>query len=243
MSAASPALYPAASLRVAGLTRLSSVDWPGRLVATVFLQGCPWECTYCHNPDLIPPRRPAAMSWAAVLEFLRSRVGLLDGVVFSGGEPTMQRALPAAIDDVRALGFAAGLHTGGAYPALLARMLPRLDWVGLDVKAAFADYTALTTRPSSGPAAEQSLSLVVANALVRRDGPHPLAYEVRTTVHPDLIDEAGVRALGRDLAERGATHWAVQRYRATGTRSGPATRPPLRLDDLPRELFSQLVVR
>ncbi|WP_159499455.1 anaerobic ribonucleoside-triphosphate reductase activating protein [Microbacterium sp. 18062] len=232
-----------AAPRVAGLSRFSTVDWPGMLVATIFLQGCPWDCVYCHNPDLIDPRRETDMSWVDVMAFLRSRTGLLDGVVFSGGEPTMQRALRPAIEEVRELGFAVGLHTAGAYPTLLARALPLVSWVGIDVKAAFAEYGAVTGRPRSGSAAERSLALVVANHLLRRGTPHPLAYEVRTTVHPDLIDDARLASLGRDIAERGATRWAVQRYRATGARSGAPAGRPLRLDDLPRELFAEVVVR
>lgn len=231
------------SLRIAGLTRLSTVDLPGALVATVFLQGCPWECVYCHNPDLIDPRSRGDIAWSEVLSFLRTRVGLLDGVVFSGGEPTMQRALGAAIDDVRRLGFRVGLHTGGPYPALLARILPRVDWVGIDAKARVDGYARVTGRPSSGRAAERSLDLVLANHLVRRGTARPLDYEVRTTVHPDLIDDRELGALGRDLADRGAEVWAVQRYRRTGARSGVPVRAELRLDDLPRDRFTELVVR
>lgn len=245
MTMAADNLAPSRSavLRVAGISRLSTVDWPGRLVATVFLQGCPWDCVYCHNPDLIDPRRETGTTWTEVTTFLRSRVGLLDGVVFSGGEPTMQRALQTAIEEVRALGFTVGLHTAGPYPTLLARVLPLVSWVGIDVKAPFAEYGAVTGRPRSGSAAERSLALVVANHLLRRGTPHPLAYEVRTTVHPDLIDDPGVASLGREIAGRGATRWAVQRYRATGARSGAPAGPPLRLDDLPRELFAEVVVR
>ncbi|MBZ4486786.1 anaerobic ribonucleoside-triphosphate reductase activating protein [Microbacterium sp. cx-55] len=213
------------------------------LVATVFLQGCPWDCVYCHNPDLIDPRTPGALTWPDVLTFLGTRTGLLDGVVFSGGEPTMQRGLGAAIDDVRRLGFSVGLHTGGPYPALLARILPKVDWIGIDVKARFAEYGQVTGRPSSGRAAERSLELVIANHLVRRDTPRPLGYEVRTTAHPDLTDDTGLAALGHDLAERGVETWALQRYRPTGARSGTPVRSALQFDELPRERFTEVIVR
>ncbi len=85
----------AASLRVGGLSPHSSCDWPGQLVATVFAQGCPWACAYCHNPHLLPARGSDEIAWEEVLAFLRTRRGLLDGVVFTGGEPTLQEALPA----------------------------------------------------------------------------------------------------------------------------------------------------
>ena len=136
-------------LRIAGVTAFSTVDWPGRMAATLFLQGCPWDCFYCHNPGLIDPRTPGAVAWHEVVELLDDRVGLLDGVVFSGGEPTMQRGLIPALDAVRARGFAVGLHTSGAYPGLLARALPHVDWVGLDIKALPEGYETVTGRAKS----------------------------------------------------------------------------------------------
>ena len=118
------------TLRVGGLTPLSTTDWPGMLAAVVFCQGCPWRCGYCHNPDLIPARGDHEIPWEDVLAFLRRRQGLLDGVVFSGGEPTAQAGLADAMREVRALGFKIGLHTGGMYPQRLAAVLPLVDWVG-----------------------------------------------------------------------------------------------------------------
>ena len=107
------------------------------LAAVVFCQGCPWRCGYCHNPGLIPPQGEHEVRWESVLEFLQRRRDLLDGVVFSGGEPTLQSGLDDAIRDVRALGFKIGLHTGGMYPQRLESILQRVDWVGMDVKAPF----------------------------------------------------------------------------------------------------------
>ena len=92
---------PATELRIGGFVGLSACDWPGELAATVFCQGCPWSCGYCHNPHLISPSTATAMDWPDVLSFLDSRRGLLDGVVFSGGEPTLQAGLPEAMREVR----------------------------------------------------------------------------------------------------------------------------------------------
>ena len=235
-------------LRVAGLSRLSSVDWPDRLTATVFLQGCPWDCFYCHNPALIPPRAAAAMTWGEVTTFLDSRVGLLEGVVFSGGEPTMQAALGPAMTAVRERGFAVGLHTGGAYPRHLTRVLPLVDWVGLDIKAATADaYTAVTGRAGASERAWRSLELVRAEQRRREGGDRPLEYEVRTTVHPDAVDESGLAVLGCRLADAGVRTWAVQRFRETGTRAplprGARTTRAVGFDGIPTARFDRVVVR
>ncbi len=109
-------LASADSLTVAGLVRLSTVDWPGRMVSTIFLQGCPWNCIYCHNPDLIDCRTSGIMAWADVETFLQRRQGLLDGVVFTGGEPTRQRGLMDAMERAHTLGFQVGclLYTSDA---------------------------------------------------------------------------------------------------------------------------------
>ncbi len=137
-------------LRIGGITPLTSIDFPGRLAAVLYCQGCPWRCGYCHNPELLDATTPAAVPWPEVLAFLKSRQGLLDGVVFSGGEPTLQAALPAALAQVRALGFQTALHTGGMYPERLQALLPLLDWVGLDIKGPLHAYDAITRTPGSG---------------------------------------------------------------------------------------------
>ena len=168
--------------------------------------------------------------------------------MFSGGEPTLQRALVPAMRTVRTLGFAVGLHTGGAYPGLLAQALPEVDWVGLDIKACPDDYDLVTGRPNSASMAWRSLALVLGNRELRAGTDHPLELEVRTTVHPAAFDDARLRALGCRLAEAGVDHWAVQRFRAAGTRSplprveGDAA-ASLTLRGLPSERFASLVVR
>jgi pyruvate formate lyase activating enzyme len=195
------------TLRVGGFVPLSAADWPGMLAAVVFCQGCPWRCRYCHNPGLIPSHGDGEIPWAEVLAFLHRRRGLLDGVVFSGGEPTAQTGLADAMRAVRDLGFKIGLHTGGAYPRRLAEVLPLVDWIGFDAKAPFADYARITGIVGSGDAAEISLDAVLASDVAR---------EIRTTVHPALLADADVGALARALAARGVETHVVQAFRSQG---------------------------
>ena len=96
-----------AVLRVGGLVPFTTTDYPGKLAAVVFAQGCPWRCGYCHNPHLLAPRGGAELAWDGVLDWLDRRQGLLDAVVFSGGEATAQAALAGAVHAVRAKGFRA----------------------------------------------------------------------------------------------------------------------------------------
>ena len=154
-------------LRVGGLTRLSAADYPGKLAAVVYCQGCAWRCGYCHNPELQPARGAHEIAWAEVVSFLERRRGLLDAVVFSGGEPTLQRALRDAMQAVKAMGFLVGLHTAGIVPRRLAQVLPLVDWVAMDAKAYFGDHERVTRVRGSARAAQRSLDLILASGVER----------------------------------------------------------------------------
>ena len=209
----------APDLQIAGLVPLSTVDWPGRLAATVFCQGCPWACTYCHNTAILDPRVPGAVGWSQLEKLLERRHGLLDGVVFSGGEATMQHALVPAVRRVREAGFSIGLHTGGAYPGRLATLLgldrdgtrreaPLVDWIGFDVKASWAGYTALVDRPGSAPKAERSLGMLLASGI---------DHELRMTVTPAL--QSQVPQVVEAVARAGGASLVLQRARPDGADS------------------------
>lgn len=211
----------AAELRVAGLVRLSTCDWPGQLAATLFCQGCGWACPYCHNAALRPMHGAESIAWSGIVEFLQARVKLLDAVVFSGGEPTLQAALRPAMETVKRMGFRVGLHTAGASVRRLAPLLPLLDWVGFDVKAPFADYARITGVQGSGAQARTCLKLLLAAGI---------AVEARTTVHPALLSAADLEEMRRALLQMGVTNYVLQKVRAEGVEAGsllPFPAPPL----------------
>jgi pyruvate formate lyase activating enzyme len=197
----------AGGLRVGGFVPFSGNDYPGKLAAVVFCQGCPWRCGYCQNPHLIPGQGEPEQRWDDILGWLDTRRGLLDAVVFSGGEPTAQAELRLAIEAVRERGFAVGLHTGGAYPRRIAELAGLVDWVGLDVKAPVGAYGKVTGVLTSGAAAFASLDLL------QRAG---VPLEIRTTVHLDLTPPEDLRELARQLASRGVRSWVLQMFRPTG---------------------------
>ncbi|MDQ1923532.1 anaerobic ribonucleoside-triphosphate reductase activating protein [Massilia pseudoviolaceinigra] len=196
----------AGELRVGGITAFTATDFPGKLAAAVFIQGCPWRCGYCHNPHL-QLRQHGPLTWASVMALLVRRAGLLDGVVFSGGEPTMDPALPDAMAAVRELGLAVGLHTACIYPRQLKAVLPLVDWVGFDIKAPFDAYQRVTGVFGSGEPARACLEMIVDSGV-----PH----ECRTTLHPALLSEAEVEGLAGTLADAGVRNYAIQTFRAQG---------------------------
>jgi len=173
-------------LTIGGLTPFTTIDYPGKLAAVVFCQGCPWRCGYCHNRHLLDAGQPGAVPWPEVIRFFEQRRGLLDAVVFSGGEPTLQPHLPQAIAILRQMGFLTGLHTAGPFPERLAACLPKLDWVGMDLKAPFDQYPQITGVPDSGIAAEQSATML------RISG---VSHQFRTTVDSFLLQEGRIEKL------------------------------------------------
>jgi len=146
-----------------------------------------------------------------VLDFLRRRQGLLDAVVFSGGEPTLHDSLGSAVREVRDLGFKIGLHTGGTYPSRFGELLPLLSWVGMDIKAAFAGYDILTGAPGSGEKARESAQLLLESGV---------PYEIRTTVHPLYHTRDSLLRLAEELRELGVRNYVLQEFRPQGCTDG-----------------------
>ncbi|MDR1476953.1 MAG: anaerobic ribonucleoside-triphosphate reductase activating protein [Rickettsiales bacterium] len=201
---------PKSKIIAGGLVPFTTIDYPRMVSCVVFLQGCPWRCSYCSNPHLFEFRAHApkdSENWRYILDLLARRTKVLDAVVFSGGEATAQaKALAAAIDDVHAVSprYKIGLHTNGCRPEQLAEILPRVDWVGLDIKAPLEKYDSITKVDGSGAAAFASLDLVLQSGV---------DFEVRTTADPSVLGKDDILALGGTLAGRGVKSYALQRYR------------------------------
>jgi len=201
-------------MQIAGLVPFSTTDWPGQISAVVFSQGCPWRCLYCHNPHLQPFVPGGALvaspylSWSDATGLLEKRRGLLDAVVFSGGEPTMQPQLKRCLQEVKQMGFLVGLHTAGVNPSALAKVLSLVDWVALDIKALPDNYDDVTGSSGSSTAPWQCLSLLKNTAV---------PFEVRTTVHPAYLKEEQQLQLVELLAQEGVRNYALQAYRTTGS--------------------------
>ncbi len=224
-------------LRIGGFTRLTTIDYPGELAAIVFCQGCPWRCRYCYNTDLLDARTDGLIPWSDIRGFLEQRIGLLDGVIFSGGEPTAQGALDAVMQETRTLGFKIGLHTSGVYPDRLRALLPLIDWVGLDIKALPDDYPAITGVPDSGQRAWESLGILLTARV---------PMEVRTTLMPDWTPEQ-IATLAHALADAGVKNYCVQACdsrRALDETLAPSAMPMSeRIGLVEEERFGRFVVR
>ena len=196
------------ALGIGGLQPFTTIDFPGALSAVVFVQGCPWRCPYCHNPQLQSRAADTAgPRWAALRPWLARRARVLDALVFSGGEPTLDPALPAAMQEARALGYRIGLHTAGLSPRRLRALLPLVDWVGLDVKAPLDDpalHDHVSGVRGAASSVRASLDALLASGV---------AHECRTTVHASLLAEGKLENLVSFLAGRGVARHVLQACR------------------------------
>lgn len=191
-------------MKVAGLVPFTTIDFPEKLAAVIFFQGCPLRCPFCHNPNLQPTETSETLSWEDIISFLKERKKRLDGVVLSGGEPLIQSDILDVVKEIKSLGFQVALHTSGVYPKKLEEILPYLDWIGLDVKAPSHKYHLLTGKDKIHPLVLDSLKLIK-----EKDIP----FEVRTTLDPRYLTIDDVFNLADEIKSVGIQTYALQKYR------------------------------
>lgn len=192
-------------MRIANLQKTSFIDYPGKLAAIVFTQGCNFRCPYCHNPELVDPAQwRDVIALDAVLDFLESRRGKLEAVVITGGEPTLQKGLAEFVAAVKQLGFLVKLDTNGTAPDLLASLIDRrlLDYVAMDIKAPLDRYELVTRCGVDLAAVAASIDLLLGG---------DVAYEFRTTLVEELLSVDDVLAIAQRI--RGARLYALQNFR------------------------------
>jgi pyruvate formate lyase activating enzyme len=188
-------------VKIAALLKFSALDYPGKLSAVVFCQGCPLRCRYCHNKDFLDADLPGQISFEELKTFLDTRKDKLEAVVFSGGEPLLQDDLYEAIMTVKNMGFLIGLHTAGSYPERLTAVLELVDWVGFDIKTSFLRYRDVTQIENSGHLAQISLVKLLISGV---------NYELRTTYDPRYIPAEFLTEIAKTLRTVGATKWIIQ---------------------------------
>lgn len=194
---------------VGGFVPFTTIDYPGHLSAVVFTQGCPFNCHYCSNQELLKFRKykdEDKTNWDYVLSVLEKRKKMLEAVVFSGGEPTSQDdELVSAIKDIKAISpnYKIGLHTNGTNSEQLKKVLPLIDWFGLDIKAVRSKYDDMV-RAKSGNNPYDSLDLILQTGN---------EFEVRTTCYPKHLSKEDVLTIAKELADKGVKNYALQKYR------------------------------
>ncbi len=180
-------------IKIYDLTTFTLLDFPDTPAAIIWLAGCNMRCPYCHNPDIVLGRNE--LDFDSVLTFLQKRKNVLEGVVLSGGEPTIHPHLIQIAEDVKALGYKIKLDTNATRPKVLENLLQRdlLDYVALDFKASPQRYKEVTSL-------DGFFSFLHSLRLLQKSA---IPFEIRTTVHPDLIRSEDMATMLRLLQEEG----------------------------------------
>ncbi len=189
-------------MEISGLVKTSLIDYPGKIAAVIFTQGCNFQCGFCHNPDLIEIKK-GQIKEQTVYQYLSKRVGKLDGVVITGGEPIIQDGLELFIEKVKKMGFKVKLDTNGSNPVRLQLLLDKkmIDYIAMDIKGPLEEY----------PAISKYLNKKVIQESVRIIKSSGLDYEFRTTVLPSYHELSDFDEIGKMIA--GSQRYAIQGFR------------------------------
>ena len=213
------------------ITKFTTLDYPDHLASIFWFAKCNMACPYCYNPQIV--RENGTIDLEFALQFLHARQGRLDGVVLSGGECTLYPHLEPFCEAIKALGYKIKIDTNGTNPELLERLIEKklVDYIALDYKAPKRQYETLTHHRHF-ERFDQSLTLLIQSQF---------PFEVRTTLHRDLLTTADINAIIEDLHVKGYQGvYYLQNYLHVNETMGH-TAPPTRAFDQ-TELLSLLPI-
>lgn len=196
-------------MKIGGLQKVSLIDYPDAICAVVFLQGCNFQCSYCHNPQLVEPKLfTPCLEEKKILEFLAARIGKLDAVTVTGGEPTIQKDLMRFIKLVKKMDFAVKLDSNGTQPKVIKELIDArlLDFIALDIKAPLEKYKSIVKVPVDTQSLEESIGLILKSRI-----PH----EFRTTVVKSQLTEKDILKIAKLIS--GAKRYVLQKFVSTKT--------------------------
>ncbi|MDI3534351.1 MAG: pyruvate formate lyase activating enzyme [Thermosediminibacterales bacterium] len=196
-------------MNIGGLQKFSLIDYPGKISAVVFTQGCNFRCPYCHNPELVNPdffEEPLCNE--EVFGFLKSRKGKLDAVVVTGGEPTLQTDLIDFIERIKDMGYLVKLDSNGSNPETINKLIESrtIDYFAMDIKAPLEKYKEIARSSVDPGKIKQSIKLIMDSGL---------DYEFRTTVIKSMLDLNDIIQIAKII--KGAERYVLQKFVPTKT--------------------------
>ena len=195
-----------------GLQKMTLLDFPGKVACTVFLGGCDMRCPFCHNWELVDMSAQAVMDDTELISFLEGRVGLLDGVAFTGGEPLMRKDLAEMMKKIRDMGFLIKLDTNGNHPDELKKILEEglVDYVAMDVKNSPERYGETIGLPGFDISRiRESIEYLISNGKSQDDAAG-FDYEFRTTVVKQFHNEDSFKGIAQLI--KGADRYYLQEF-------------------------------
>jgi pyruvate formate lyase activating enzyme len=205
-------------MKIGGLEKFSLIDYPDHLSAVVFTVGCTFRCPFCYNPMLVPSGKSkdtspqgegeegqVSTTETGLFHFLSSRKEKLDGVVVTGGEPTMQSDLPDFLGKIKQMGFDVKLDSNGTNPEMIKKLLleKTVDYLAMDLKCDKGGYEKASGKKFDFGKIEESVKIIMNSGL---------PYEFRTTCVPGFLDKVALENMGRMI--NGASRWYLQRFKS-----------------------------
>ncbi len=193
-------------MKIGGLQKLTLIDYPRKIAATVFTIGCNFFCPFCHNPELVDPekiKKQPIIPEIFFFDFLESRKGMLEGVCITGGEPVLQQDLPEFIKKIKNLGFSVKLDSNGSNPEILKKLIREklIDYFAMDIKGPLEKYQEITRREIDLEKIKKSVELI-------KNFPE---YEFRTTVLPRFHKKEDIINIALWL--KGSKKYFLQQFR------------------------------
>ncbi len=186
-----------------GLEKFTLIDYPGKIACMVYTVGCNFRCPYCHNPELVDETVETAIPESDVLEFLAERSSMLDGLVITGGEPTMHDDLPKFMKKVKDLGLLVKLDSNGTRPEMLKEVVENklVDYIAMDIKSTMSKYSQTVARPVDIDSIRGSIKFLMDSGV---------DYEFRTTVIKALLAPEDFEEIGEEI--KGAKRYFLQKF-------------------------------
>lgn len=198
---------------ISGIQQCTLLDFPGKTACVVFTPGCNFRCGYCHNPEFVLPEQIKCIQKDFIHEevffnFLKKRKGLLDGVVITGGEPTLQGDLIPFIKKVRNLGFLVKLDTNGNKPDIVRKVFEEklVDYIAMDIKTSYVKYQSLVGKLANADYIRKSISLIMNSGI---------PYEFRSTIIKETHPISTLKEMAKMV--HGANTFSLQSFRPAHT--------------------------
>lgn len=193
-------------MKILGIIKASFIDYPKKASTVLFIGGCNFRCPYCHNPELVN-EQGEELKQSEVLEFLQKRKKYIDGVVISGGEPTIHPELISLIEEIKKLGYAIKLDTNGSNPEVIRMLINdrQIDYIAMDIKGPISEYAKISNSEINLKDIEASINLIKTS---------DIDYEFRTTICRELLSKEQVVEIGKFI--NGAKRYALQAYNLKG---------------------------
>ncbi|HEY4503606.1 MAG TPA: anaerobic ribonucleoside-triphosphate reductase activating protein [Candidatus Paceibacterota bacterium] len=191
-------------MKIGGLEECTLIDYPGKIACVIYTIGCNFRCPYCHNPELVD-ETAKEMPIDKIWRFLEERKNLLDGVVISGGEPTLHDDLMEMILKIKKMGYFVKLDTNGTRPAIIKKLIGKnlLDYIAMDIKSPIEMYSMTVGRSVHPDAIRQSIEVIMSS---------PVDYEFRTTIVKSLLSPEDIEQIGKEI--KGAKKYYLQKFNA-----------------------------